>query len=110
MLVPAAEVAQAVTAAPGVPPSEWLYIIAALGTILATCAAIRSAWRKYIRQRQAEAVEKSDLLKAIADNAEATRANTAAMGKLSLDFHDFAGRTQAQLNGYGERIGRLERP
>lgn len=102
--------ATAAAAAPGVPPSEWLYIIAALATLIATVMAVRSAWRKYIGQRQSEAVEKSELSKAFFDNAEATRENTAALNQLGLDFHNFAGRTEARLNGHEERIGRLERP
>lgn len=102
--------ATAAAAAPGVPPSEWLYILAALATIVATVLVVRSAWRKYIKQRQTEAVEKSELSQAIFANATATRENTAALGRLGLDFHDFAGKTEAKLNGFRDRIDRLERP
>lgn len=102
---------------PGVPPSEWLYILAAIGTLIATYLVIRSAWKKYIKQRQAEAVEKADSTKAVLGNADATRANTKALEQMSRDITAFMQETRTQLkehrdelNGHSERIGRLEHP
>jgi hypothetical protein len=100
----------AAVAAHAVPPSEWLYILAAIATLVGTVLVIRSAWKKYIKQRQGEAVEKAELSKAILGNMEATRENTAALGKLGADFHDFALETRSQLNGHAERLGYLEHP
>lgn len=102
--------AEAVAPPPGIPPSEWLYIIAALATIVGTWLVIRSAWKRYIRQRQAEAVDKADSTKAAIGLTEATRENTAALGKLGQDFHDFAIETRAALDGHSERLRRLEHP
>lgn len=102
--------ATAPAASPPVSPSEWLYILAALVTIVTGWLALRSALRKWVGQREKEAVEKADLSKAIMGNIEATRANTEALGKMGQDFHDFATETRSQLNGHAERIGRLERP
>jgi len=101
---------EAVTPPPGVPPSEWLYIIAALASILATWLVIRSAWKRYIKQRQAEAVEKAESTKAMLGNADATRENTRALEKMSRDINAFMMETRAQLKEHNERIGRLEHP
>lgn len=99
----------AAAAAPAaVPPSELLYILAALATLIATGLAIRSGWKKYIKQRQQEAVEKAELSRAIHGNADATRENTAELRKLGQDFHDFATDTRATLNGHAERLRNLE--
>jgi hypothetical protein len=109
--------AAAVAPPPGVPPSEWLYILAALAAILSTWLVIRSAWKKYIRQRQAEAVEKAESTKAMLGNADATRENTKALQKMSEEWKLFAQETRTQLNehrvelnGHSERLGRLEHP
>lgn len=97
-------------AASSVPPSEWLYIIAALATIVCTFFGARAGLNKYIGQRQKEAVDKADLQRAILGNVEATRENTVALTKMATDFHDFALETRAALNGHAERLGHLERP
>lgn len=100
----------AATASSGIPPSEWLYILAALATLIGAGLAIRSGLNRYIRQRQDEAVNKADLQRAILSNAEATRDNTIALGKMAQDFHDFTLETRATLNGHAERLGNLEHP
>jgi hypothetical protein len=104
-------------AAPSVPPSEWLYIFAAIATLIATYLVIRSAWKKYVKQRQEEAVDKAESTKAMLGNAEATRANTAALEQMSRDVNAFVQETRvqlqehrAELNGHNERLGRLEHP
>jgi len=102
-------VAQAAQPA-AVSPSEWLYIIAAVVTVVGGGFAIRSGFKRFIKQREQEAVEKAELSKAIVANIEATRANTEALGKMGQDFHDFATETRAQLNGHSERLRHLERP
>jgi hypothetical protein len=103
------------SASSGVPPSEWLYIVAAIVTIVVAALAVRSGFNRFIKQRESEAVEKAGLSQAIMGNAEAihgnaeaTRENTAALGKLGQDFHDFATETRASLNGHAERLRHLE--
>lgn len=100
--------AQAAAAAATVSPAEWLYIAAAIATLIGGAFAVRSAFNRYITQRQEEAVEKAALSRAIHGNAEATRENTAELRKMGQDFHDFAIDTRATLNGHAERLRNLE--
>lgn len=108
-------------AAGGASAATWLEIA---GTVVGTIAGvvvavlmIRSAFRKYVRQQQAEAVEKVDLSRAIHANAEATRENTGAIHAmseefraLSEEFRAFARDTRAALNGHAEQLASLRHP
>lgn len=93
----------------GISPLAVLYGLAALATVTACLLALRSGFRAFIRQRQSEAVEKNDLSKVINGNADATRANTEALGKLGQDFAAFAAETRATIHGLDDRIIRLEK-
>lgn len=102
----------AVLADSAAPPSgtnwDWVYVLAAAATIIGGLVALRSAWVRFIQQRQAEAVEKNTLSVAINGNADATRENTLALGKLSADFAALAAETREALHQHDERIVQLE--
>jgi hypothetical protein len=84
------------------------YLASIAGTAGAGVMGARAYMSKQRDRWISEGTKQASLADKLDANTTAAGANTAAVERLSRELHDYAARTETQLNGHASRLDRLE--
>jgi hypothetical protein len=84
------------------------YLTSIAGTAGAGLLGARAYLSKQRDRWISEGTKQASLSDSLTANTAAAAANTAAIERLSKDLHDYATKTETQLNGHAGRLDRIE--